>query len=127
MPFWNAHYRCSSSSPSSTSSPASRMGHMPTLSANYSRTLLSGKSAKYTSPSHSLDCESDMIVVGVLCPSCSIQCFVSTLSLGAAGYGIFLLVGSDWNRFFSMYFIPLLVFNGWITMVTYLQVRIADT
>jgi len=52
-----------------------------------------------------------------------IQCAVSTLSLGAAGYGIWLLLDQSWSRIFFMYFIPLLIFNGWITMVTYLQVN----
>lgn len=51
-----------------------------------------------------------------------VQCFVSTLAMGAAGYLIYWGLGGDWHKIGMMYGVPLLVFNAWITLVTYLQV-----
>jgi hypothetical protein len=57
-------------------------------------------------------------------PSCfRIQCAVSTLSVVACASTVYVLLEGDWSRIWSMYLVPILIFNGWITMVTYLQVR----
>jgi fatty acid desaturase len=60
-----------------------------------------------------------------------IQCAVSTLCMLVAG--VLIYVGLEGGaegglaRIGSMYLIPLLVFNAWITMVTYLQHHDEDT
>lgn len=51
-----------------------------------------------------------------------VQCFVSTLAMGVAGYGVYWALGGDWHKIGMMYGVPLLIFNAWITLVTYLQV-----
>lgn len=53
-----------------------------------------------------------------------VQCFVSTLAMGAAGYAIYWALGGDWHKIGMMYGVPLLIFNAWITLVTYLQVGV---
>lgn len=39
--------------------------------------------------------------------------------------GVYHVLGGDWNRISMLYIAPLLVFNAWITLVTYLQVRLS--
>lgn len=55
-----------------------------------------------------------------------IQCFVSSIAMAASGYGIWLVLGGDMRKVWMMYIVPLLIFNGWITLVTYLQVRLVS-
>lgn len=56
-----------------------------------------------------------------------VQCAVSTLAMGAAFYGVYWTLGGDWRLIGSMYGVPLMVFNAWITLVTYLQHHDEDT
>lgn len=52
---------------------------------------------------------------------------MSALSCFGAFSGVHYALGGDWSRITLMYIMPLLIFNGWITLVTYLQVRITTT
>lgn len=56
-----------------------------------------------------------------------IQCAVSTLSVVACASAVYVLLEGDWSRIWSMYLVPILIFNAWITMVTYLQHHDEDT
>lgn len=56
-----------------------------------------------------------------------LQCFVSTITVILAGYGMWLLTGENLTNYFNLYLAPLMVFNVWITMVTYLQHHDEDT
>jgi fatty acid desaturase len=53
-----------------------------------------------------------------------VQCLVSTLAMLAAGFAVYFGLGGDWHKIGYMYGVPLLIFNAWITLVTYLQVRL---
>ena len=55
------------------------------------------------------------------------QCVVSTLSMVVAGGLVYVGLEGDWSKIGSVYVCPLLVFNAWITMVTYLQHHDEDT
>jgi hypothetical protein len=61
------------------------------------------------------------------CRGPRLQCTVSMLSMVAVGFGVYQLLGGNWRLIGSMYIVPLLVFNAWITLVTYLQVPTAQT